>query len=183
MLFRMEVMALATEQISLTGWYRIDDFPSTETRLGPDLVNYHLGVVDSRGRAKPALFALSFFNRMFSQPTQMLHLQVSRPEKSQAVVEVFRRSDQHVILVAWLRSSKTSEVTNKTGELADLRAERVSVHLPCRQARLDGVYNAQGTRLTTSARTKNGILTAVRLRGDRVFVAELSCTTAGMISR
>ncbi len=181
MLFKMEVMALATQQISLTGWYRIDDFPHTETRLGPDLVNYHLGVVDWHGRAKPALFALSFFNRMFSQPTRLLNLPVSRPRNSKAVIEVFRRRDQHVIVVAWLRSSKSDEVPQGTGVLADLRSERVSVQIPCRHARLDAVYDAQGTRLTAPARIRNGALAGLQLRGNRVFVAELSCVAARLV--
>src|SRR6185437_17116559 len=75
MLFKMEVMALATEQISLAGWYRIDDFPRSEKRLGPDLVNYDLGVVDVHGQPKPALFALRFFNRLFNQPSRLLQVQ------------------------------------------------------------------------------------------------------------
>ena len=178
MLFKMEVMALATQQISLTGWYRIDDFPHTETRLGPDLVNYHLGVVDSSGEAKPALFALRFFNRMFGQPSHLLDLPVTRPPNSQAIVEVFRRRDQHLTVVAWLRSSKSDEVWQRTGEVADLRSERVSVQLPCRHARLDATYDAQGTRLMSPAGIRNGALAGLQLRGNHVFVAELSCAAA-----
>jgi hypothetical protein len=178
MLFKMEVMAFATQQISLTGWYRIDDFPHSETRLGPDLVNYHLGVVDSRGHAKPALFALSFFDRLFGQATRVLDLQITRPQNSRSVVEVFRRRDQHVIVVGWLRSSKSNEVGQKTGELADARSEAISVQLPCARARLDATYNAEGTRVASPAHIKNRVLTGIQLRGNRVFVGELSCAAA-----
>ena len=178
MLFKMEVMALATQQISLTGWYRIDDFPPSETRLGSDLVNYHLGVVDSSGRAKPALFSLSFFNRLFRQPTRLLNLQINRRKNSQSVVEVFRRRDQHVIVVGWLRSSKSNEIAHRTGELSDLRSESISVQLPCAQAQLDGTYNVEGTRVASAAHIASRVLSGIRLHGNRVFVADLSCAAA-----
>jgi Glycosyl hydrolases family 39 len=53
MLFKMEVMALGSDQVSLTGWYRIDDFPLNEKRLGADLVNYHLGLEDGLADRSP----------------------------------------------------------------------------------------------------------------------------------
>lgn len=175
MLFKMEVMALATQQISLTGWYRIDDFPATEKRLGPDLVNYHLGVVDSTGRAKPALFALNFFNRLFSAPSRLITTRITRPENSQSVVNVFQTRSGRVVVVGWLRSSLSDEVPQKTGTLVDRRTETVSVQLPCSAARPAGAYNAVGTSVKTSAHIHAGTLEGIRLSGGRVFVAELSC--------
>lgn len=175
MLFKMEVMALASQQISLTGWYRIDDFPLSEKRLGPDLVNYHLGVVDWRGRAKPALFALRFFNRLFDQPTRLLHLPITRAENSQAIVNVFQTKDRRVIVVGWLRSPLSDEVPEKTGMLIDHRAETVSARLPCSGARLAGSYDVEGTIVKSAAQAGRGILRNMRLSGSRVFIAELQC--------
>jgi glycosyl hydrolase family 39 (putative alpha-L-iduronidase) len=175
MLFKMEVLALATQQISLAGWYRIDDFPRSEKRLGPDLVNYHLGVVDVRGQAKPALFALRFFNRIFNQPSRLLQVQIARREKSQAVVDVFQRKDKHVIVVGWLRSSTRDEVADRSGMAVDRRAEVVSAELPCAGARVSGFYDAEGAKVTRSARVGRGMLKDIHLSGSKVFVAELSC--------
>lgn len=175
MLFKMATMALASEKISLAGWYRIDDFPNTEKRLGPDFVNYHLGVVDWRGRPKPALFALSFFNRLFQQPTRFLHLHVTRRADSQSVVKIFQRQDGRLIIVGWLRSSTRNEVKQKTGMLLDRRSEVISVQLPCSESQLDAAYDAEGSRLATRARVQGGYLSAIRLTGERVFIAELSC--------
>jgi Glycosyl hydrolases family 39 len=175
MLFKMEVLALATRQISLAGWYRIDDFPRSEKRLGPDLVNYHLGVVDVRGQAKPALFALRFFNRLFDQPSRLLHLQVTRRQKSQAVLDVFQRKDRHVIVVGWLRSSSGDEVSDRSGMAVDRRAEVVSAELPCAGARVSGFYDAEGAKVTRSAWVGRGMLKDIHLSGSKVFVAELSC--------
>ena len=175
MLFKMEVMALATQQISLAGWYRIDDFPRSEKRLGPDLVNYHLGVVDVRGQAKPALIALRFFNRIFNQPSRLMQVHVVRREKSQAVVDVFQRRDKHVIVVGWLRSSTGDEVADQSGMAGDRRAEVVSAELPCSGARVDGFYDAEGVKIPTGARVELGMLRDIHLSGSKVFVAELSC--------
>lgn len=175
MLFKMETMALASEKISLAGWYRIDDFPSTEKRLGPDFVNYHLGVVDWRGRPKPALFALSFFNRLFREPSRSLHLRVARRASSQSVVKIFQREDGRLIIAGWLRSSTRNELKQRSGMLADRRSEVVSIQLPCRGSHIDGVYDAEGTRVATQGRVQGGYFSGIRLSGDRVFVAELSC--------
>jgi polysaccharide biosynthesis protein PslG len=175
MLFKMEVMALASQQISLTGWYRIDDFPLSEKRLGPDLVNYHLGVVDARGRAKPALLALRFFNRLFAQPSRLLKVAITRRESSQSIVNVFQTKDGRVIVVGWLRSSVIQEVPQKTGMLLDHRAETVSLQLPCSGARLARAYDAEGAIVATSAQVRYGMLRNMRLSGSRVFIAELRC--------
>jgi hypothetical protein len=134
MLFKFEVMALATEQVSLTGWYRIDDFPASETRLGPDLVNYHLGVLDERGHRKPAFLAMRFFNRLFRSPSVLIHTSLVRPPASQSIVNVFRMKDDRIIVVAWLRSSTTVEVDNNSGSLTDTRSELVTTGLPCDSA-------------------------------------------------
>lgn len=175
MLFKMETMALASERISLAGWYRIDDFPGTEKRLGPDFVNYHLGVVDWRGRPKPALFALRFFNRLFHQPSRSLHLHITSKPDSQSVVKAFQRQDRKLIIVGWLRSSTGNEVADGTGLLRDRRSEAISVQLPCGRAHLDAAYDAQGTQLATVARVRAGYLSGIRLSGSRVFIAEIGC--------
>ena len=178
MLFKMEVMAVASDRVSLTGWYRIDDFPLGEKRLGGDLVNYHLGVEDVAQRPKPAFFALAFFNRLFKQPTLHLRENHTRAQDSQAILEVFQRKDKKVIVVGWLRSSRADEVVDKSGIAEDRRTETISAELPCAGARLLGSYNARGIQLPRRSRVQNGLLQNIRLRGDQIFVAELSCGTA-----
>ena len=175
MLFKMETMALASEKISLAGWYRVDDFRSPEKRLGPDFVNYHLGVVDWRGRPKPALLALRFFNRLFNEPSRSLHLHITSKPESQSVVKIFQRHDGRVIIVGWLRSSTGGEVADRTGLLRDRRSEVVSVQLPCGRAHLEGAYDAEGTGVATASRVQGGYFSGIRLSGKRVFIAELAC--------
>ena len=175
MLFKFEVMALASQGVSLTGWYRIDDFPRSEKRLGRDLVNYHLGVVDDRQRPKPAFFALRSFNRLFGRPTRRVTLNVARGPKSQSVVEALQRKDGSFVVVGWLRSSLPQELAINTGNLPDRRSENVSIQAPCAAARTVGFYDALGRRLKLAARMRAGRMENITLHGDRVLVAELSC--------
>ena len=175
MLFKMEVMALATQEVSLSGWYRIDDFPLTEKRLGPDLVNYHLGVEDWQGRAKPALSALALFNRLFGVSMRVVDEKIVRPEKSQAIVNIFQTKRGETIVVGWLRGSLPDEVPVKTGTLQDQRAEIVATALPCSHPRLVAFYDAEGNRVRRAVRLEHGWLRHIRLRGDSVFIAELAC--------
>jgi hypothetical protein len=175
MLFKFEVMALASDDVKLAGWYRIDDFPLTEKRLGSDLVNYHLGLLDARGHPKPALYALRFFNRLFANPVHTFPA-IQRAPGSQAVVNVFQTPDGEIIVVGWLRSSEENEVSQKTGMLVDHRRENVSVKLPCSSAKLLGFYNAIGKPVNSPARIRPGELDNLQLRGDRVVIAKFSCT-------
>jgi len=176
MLFKFDVMALATQQVSLAGWYRIDDFAPTEQRLGPDLVNSHLGVLDARGRPKPALSAMALFNRLFRGPVRLAHTRIVRRANSRSVVKVFRTKHDRIIVVGWLRGPKPHEVRRRTGELRDARSEVVTAGLPCAARRLLGYYDIEGRRSSRpQARLRARSLSGIRLRGDRAFVAELSC--------
>lgn len=182
MLFKFETMALA-EKIPLTDWHRIDDFRETDKRLGPDFVNDHLGLVDASGKPKPDLFALAFFNRLLGKPVEVMHAQLSAPSHSQSVVEMFesgpavdsQSSIATLVIVGWLRSSQESEVAAKTGTVHDLRAETVSVRLPCAPAKLDGVYDVEGRRVASPARISGRTVSGIPLRGDDVLIAQLTC--------
>jgi glycosyl hydrolase family 39 (putative alpha-L-iduronidase) len=189
MLFKMEVMALASRHVSLTGVYRIDDFPKSETRLGGDLVNYHLGVLDVQGHAKPALFALAFFNRLFGEPVRVLSTRVvvesvhaasndrtpAGPKQSESVLNVFQTKQGKIIVVGWLRGPLAGEVPAKTGMLEDQRSETLSAELPCAGARVIGFYDAQGNPVKHNAHAGQGWLRNIRLFGGRLFLAELGC--------
>jgi hypothetical protein len=176
MLFKLEVMALASGQVELTGWYRIDDFPVTERRLGSDLINYHLGLEDSRHHPKPAFFALRFFNRLFHRATRLFPAKVAAPAGSQAVVNVFQTREGKVVVVGWLRSSHESEITDTSGMMQDRRVETVSTSLPCTASKLIGYYDVEGHHQKGEARLHAGSLENIRIADGKVFIAELACT-------
>jgi len=196
MLFKMEVMALASRQVSLTGVYRIDDFPRSETRLGGDLVNYHLGLLDVQGHPKPALLALGFFNRLFGQPVRVLSAKIMKttpaisengkdpsPRQSQSVLNVFQTKQGKIIVVGWMRGPQPSEVPAQTGMLEDERVETLSAELPCAGARVTGFYDAEGNPVKQRAHAEQGWLKNIRLFGGRLFLAELGCAGAHQNTR
>ena len=180
-LFKSFVMARASGTSSLTVWYRIDDFPRTERRLGDDLIHFHLGVINARGQRKPSFFAFRFYNRLFRLPVREVQDRnaSSRPPTSQAIVNIFERKDHRIIVAAWLRSSEPNEVPVRIGNLPDLRSEKVSVKLPCR--RVPGVqfFNELGQTVSTTARLRKTpprvSLTNIPLRGDKIFIAVARC--------
>ena len=175
MLFKFEVMALASERISLTGWYRIDDFSPADTRLGSDEVNDHLGLVDLNGRVKPDLSAFEFFHRLLGGSVRRINSQVEHAADSQAVVDIFQRNDAKLIVIAWLRSSLPSEAASPSGMLPDVRSEVISVELPCGRPALVESFDPEGKTVRSSARTVAHRLEGVSLRGGQVFVGEVSC--------
>lgn len=175
MLFKFEVMALASERVSLTGWYRIDDFSPAEKRLGKDQTNDHLGLLDVEGRAKPDLSALEFFRRLLGGAVQRVSSPVHATADSQAVVNVFRNESATIVVTAWLRSSLSSEVPSRTGRLRDRRSESLSVELPCASPALEGSFDPQGNRTESPARIADRRLDGINLRGGQVFVAEVGC--------
>ncbi len=174
-LFKMETMALASPAISLTAWYRIDDFSPAKTHFSDDEVNYHLGLLDADGKRKPAFYAMQFFNTLFDQPVRLLTPEEKKSPNSQAILDLFQKSGGEDVAVGWLRSSLPEEIQQKDGLAEDHRAETISVALPCRKPSGLHFYDEQGRAIDAHARIENGWLTGVPLHGDSVFVSTFTC--------
>ena len=175
-LFKSEMLALASGQVSMTGWYRLDDFCGAS--FSGDAVNYHLGLFDCAGKAKPAFRALHHFNELFDQPVrpQTARFTSSVGAATQAEIEVIEREDHHVIVAAWLRSSEPWEVSVRSGVLNDPRAESLTVSLPCQAA---------GARFSDAAggpiaggRAAGDRLRFSPVRGGTVSIADVTCVTS-----
>ena len=175
MLFKFEVMALASRYVSLAGWYRVDDFSRNEKRLGSDLVNYHLGLENTKGQPKPALLALRFFERLLGAATRGIEPHITRGVNSQSVVKVFQRADGQLIVVAWLRSSTPGEVSDNSGVAVDRRSETISIDLPCAHPAFIGSFDPEGRPVNSTSRVSGQSLQRISLAGGRVFIAELQC--------
>jgi len=176
-LFKAEMLALASGEVSLTMWYRLDDFCGAD--FSGDAVNYHLGLLDCGGKPKPALRALRHFTRLFSQPVRpaTVSFTSSAGKGSQAVVEAVERKDGHVVVSAWLRSSEASEIPRPTGLLSDARLESLTVTLPCRAA--GAAFTDSTGRPVKNATVAGDRLTYARVRGREVAVADVTCVTGG----
>ena len=174
-LLKAELMALAVPQVSLTMWYRIDDFSPSKDHFSDDEVNYHLGLVDAEGRLKPDFYALKFFDTLFNKPAMPLHETIDGAPGSQAVLAVFRTIDRKIIVAGWLRSSKPSEVSNRSGELHDAREETLAVQLPCKDISEGRSFDPEGHPQKMLVEFQQGWLRQIHLRGDRLFLAQFTC--------
>lgn len=174
-LFKSYAMTVAAGNVSLAGWYRIDDFRHSDKRMPEDKVHYHLGLVDVKGNPKPTYHALKFAASVLQRPVRTAdsRTSVKSPPESQAVVHVFERRDGRVVVTGWLRSSEFQEVPRHTGFEKDLRRERVTINLPC-PAIDTQTYNALGQKLIR-IRKRTQVLPGVLLTGNRVYIAEITC--------
>jgi len=174
-LLKAFIMTAASGDVSLAGWYRIDDFDERDARMPSDKVHDHLGLDDVNGKPKPAFYAFQFYNRLLSQPYRTADTEVTAhpSSDSQAVVHSFLRQDGTIVITAWLRSSEYNEVPSHTGMLADQRSERISVDFPC-TAKSTETFNAVGKRLSKNTSPSHS-LTDVRLTGAEVFTAVVEC--------
>ncbi len=179
-LFKAQVMALASGQVSLTAWYRIDDFDPNTTTFSDDHVNFHLGLLDANRHPKPTYFALKHFNEVFAQPTRPVLAPVlsSAGTRSNAVVNVFEQQDGRIVVVGWLRSLNRNEAPKADGVKSDARREEVAVHLPCATTSNVNVTDPQGRSTSAFTTFYHGWLGGLQLRPDRIFIAEMNCSPA-----
>ena len=173
MLFKMFVMSLGSGELNMAGWYRIDDFMHTDNRMPGDKVHYHLGVLDTKGKRKPAFFALKFFNQLFKEPVRVVPVGSRNARGSQTVLNLFETQDGRVIVAAWLRSSERDEVRSRSGMAKDTRRETIKVVLPCRASEATR-YRATGAPVGRIKLNTNELRDVV-LTGDSVFVAVATC--------
>jgi hypothetical protein len=179
-------MTVASGELSLAGWYRIDDFRHSDKRMPADKVHSHLGLIGVDGRPKPVYYAMRFAIRLFKQPLRVIGLR-QRPHSdsqatgtmSQAEIHMLQRRDSGVIVAAWLRSSQYDEVRRHTGFEVDTRRERVSIELPCTAATVTS-YNALGQKVSTTT-PRSTQLSNVLLTGGRVYIAEVTCESESVI--
>ncbi len=177
-LLKSFLMSAASGDVTLAGWYRIDDFRENDPRMPTDYVHDHLGVQTVDGKAKPEFYAFQLFNSLLSQPFRVADTSTATYTKasSQAVVHTFLRQDGRLVIAGWLRSSEYSEVPAHTGMLIDARRETVSITLPCSASRITN-YDALG-RHSSAPGNPAGELKNIPLTGDRVYLAEIQCANA-----
>jgi hypothetical protein len=175
-LWKDHVLATASQDVSLTTWYRLHDLPKTDAVIGDDN-NKHLGILDIDGKPKPAYDALAVFTQVFDEPIRRVtaRVKVHKSSKSQSVLEVFEKKSGDLIVTAWLRSSKPSEVADRSGYAHDSRRETVSVTLP-RGFLPAGVQveTFRGNPPAPAPRLHGNRLTGIHLRGDGVSIIELN---------
>jgi hypothetical protein len=175
-LARTFVTALATGELPLVAWYRINDLPATEKVIGDDN-NLHLGVRTVKGHGKPALATFALLARWFSQPYRSLQPIVHHSIKSNSPVEVnaFALHDGRQIVAAWLGMPDTP--SGITEPVEDTRYRRVRVNLPKTRASMVHVTDAVGKPITagrfTWRNTRSTVELDMEVRGGELLFCEL----------
>jgi hypothetical protein len=102
-LLRTLVLTLASGDVPVVAWYRINDLPATEEVIGDDN-NRHLGLRDARGAPKPALRTFAEFAALFAQPfhpvTAVIRARGSADDAVRA--QAFALRDGRTVVFAWL---------------------------------------------------------------------------------
>jgi hypothetical protein len=93
-------------------------------------------------------------------------------------VNVFERQDGRFIVVGWLRSLNRNEVPRADGTKTDSRREDVAVQLPCTRVSDVSVTDSEGRPASAFAAFHDGWFDGIDLRPDRIFVAEMNCSSA-----
>jgi hypothetical protein len=171
-LWKHHVLAAASEDVSLTTWYRIHDLPEAEGVIGDDN-NKHLGILNVFGDPKPAYYSLRFFNRLFDHPFRGVPVAVERPAGSRSQVHVFEENDGSWIVTAWLPTGDTSGAVGPPGWGKDAREEKISVRLPLPGPARWRSYRVNGRPEGSGRLSADGILEGIRLTGGSVYIAEI----------
>ncbi|HEX4925038.1 MAG TPA: cellulase family glycosylhydrolase [Bdellovibrionales bacterium] len=160
-LWKQHAIILASEDVSLTAWYRIWDLPKKQNVIGDDH-NRHLGLIALGGRAKPSLSAFRAVRRALGGSMRVLRSNELRVRGlgQGAQVYVFERADDTLVILGWLPQNQSKART--------LTIEFLN-HAPSGLR----VITATGEPVESSARVSGRTLRGVRLQSNDLFIALL----------
>jgi polysaccharide biosynthesis protein PslG len=160
-LLRHHVLALATEQLAITAWFRIWDLPPAEDVIGDDN-NRHFGVIDVQGNRKPAFHAMRLWNQLFDQPVRRIPIRIEGEAARQVQAFAFEKKDGSRVIAAWLR------VTAKSA------AAKLHLHLETPPDVQPTIFSRTGERIESAATFHDGAIRDVTLQPDGIFIAVLA---------
>lgn len=170
---RTVLTALATEQVALLAWYRINDLVGSQEVIGDDN-NRHLGLRRANGAPKPALAAFTFLTRLFRERYEVLTPRVTTTGATAAVeVRAFLLHDGRRIVAAWLAMPAQPAAG---APQPDARAASVRILLPKTRVRRVYLHDAEGRSDDAGESWRahgGGTELRLKLRGGEVRVAEL----------
>lgn len=169
-LARTVFLALATEQLPVVAWYRINDLATGEEVIGDDN-NRHLGLRRVDATDKPARATFAALAALFSTPYQVITPAVKVRDAGSATVETraFALRDGRQVAAVWIAGQGSAAGEAPLGE--DARTAQVELRLPAAQ-----VSGAETFSAGTSGR--RGAPEPVRWR-QRGAAAELTFSVRG----
>jgi hypothetical protein len=164
-LWKSHVMALSSEILSLTAWFRVRD-------------NGVYGLVDLDNNTEPSYLSFRLYQQLFNRPVRRAtdRIKIEQKPGSQVVVEAFEKKNGDWIVTAWLRSSRPRDVSDHTGLAEDTRQETVALNLPFTGFKEWVTWNLEGSQSKAAPQTaelKGGRIENIVLHGGEAFVAEL----------
>lgn len=108
-LLRTCILALATTEIELLAWYRLNDLPSAQEVIGDDN-NLHLGLLDTTRIPKPAWSAFQTVTQLFGagyRVTPARHQVLGPVDDARVLHHAFELSDGREVHVVWRDPSST----------------------------------------------------------------------------
>ncbi|MBA2431885.1 MAG: cellulase family glycosylhydrolase [Chthoniobacterales bacterium] len=159
-LLRHHALALASQQLALTAWFRIWDLPAAEDVIGDDN-NRRFGVIDVEGKAKPALQALQLWNQLIDQPVRRGAAKAEGEQRKNAQVFAFEKRDGSVVVAAWLPVSAVAAPAT------------ISVRVAAKQDAVLTQFTPIGEAVQNGPIFHDGFIRDVTLEPDSLFIAEL----------
>lgn len=140
--------------------------------------NRNLGVAYYDYKPKPAIKALSFFNKLFSGKYKSADDQVivTRSAGSESVVHSFMMEDGSWIMTAWLKTTDYGDrKKDNPGEVKDTRSEKIDLSLPAKAGGKALLYDEIGNSKDLKLTRNNGhiIIDDLELRGGKVAVIKI----------
>lgn len=177
-LFKTLSLVMSTNKLAAVTWYEIKDLPMAENVIG-DNNNRNLGVAYYDYKPKPALKALTFFNKLFSQKHTPINdkVVIKKEIGSNAYARVFKNEDGSIIAVAWLQTNVFGGRSNdKSGIVKDERKETIQLSIPTQAngkvTKFDELGNGKECK---SFEVKNGnvILKDIVLEGGKIVIYKI----------
>jgi hypothetical protein len=165
-LVRSMALILTTGKVNLITWYRINDLPGSQAVIS-DVNNRFLGLVDLKGRPKPALEGFRRARELLGGPLRVAdgRVQWTRPIASRAVVHGFEGPDGGLTIVAWQRTSAAGDGRRgAAGQEPPRAAEELTLTVPGPRLRLAGNGPGAGQPAGVLEVIPGGGGTSVRLR-------------------
>jgi hypothetical protein len=139
-LARTILATIATNEVSLLAWYRINDLVSGQEVIGDDN-NRHLGLWRADGSAKPACSTFTYLAHLFQQPYRVLALPMSSARPVAVEVRAFVFRDGRRLIAAWNAMPNAPPVAVPS---PDRRVSTIHITVPNTRARRVRVHDTLG---------------------------------------
>jgi len=178
-LIKRIALVRSTEKIDALAWYEIKDLAPTEEVIGDIYNNKHLGIAWADHSFKPASHAISFINKLLTEPVKNISndVIVNKQKNSESHVVALQKENGDVILFAWIQTHIPEKHRVKNdGNNKDNRSENISIEIPSKFSKTALLFNELGEKQKfenlkiTETETK---VNELSLKGGQIVILEI----------